>query len=80
MQAKIITIGNSQGVRLPKHLLEQSCITPGAAVEITVIDSGLLITPARKPREGWEVAATEAAKQQHEDLWEGMPVGEAWDE
>lgn len=56
MQAKIVSIGNSQGVRIPKALLEESGISPKQAVTLTVVDSTIVIAPAKDPREGWAEA------------------------
>ena len=55
MKSKIVRIGNSQGVRIPKPLLEQAGI--GEDVELRVTDSGILIEGARRPRQGWREAA-----------------------
>ena len=59
MRARIVRIGNSQGVRLPKPLLEQAGLTED--VELDVRDGAIVISRARKPREGWAEAAREMA-------------------
>lgn len=51
MKVDIIRIGNSQGVRLPKALLE-ACRLEGT-VNLDVEDGRLVITPARSFRAGW---------------------------
>ena len=51
--AKIIQIGNSQGVRIPKPLIALANLQ-GKELEYVVMDSGLLITPEKKVRVGWE--------------------------
>jgi antitoxin MazE len=51
MKTSIVRIGNSQGVRIPKPLLDQTGLR--GQVEITARGDGLLIRPARRPREGW---------------------------
>ena len=51
--AKIIQIGNSQGVRIPKQLIALANLE-GKELEYVVMDSGLLITPEKKVRVGWE--------------------------
>ena len=51
--AKIIQIGNSQGIRIPKPLIELANLE-GKELEYVVMDSGLLITPEKKVRVGWE--------------------------
>ena len=51
--AKIIQIGNSQGIRIPKPLITLANLE-GKELEYVVMDSGLLITPEKKVRMGWE--------------------------
>ena len=51
--AKIIQIGNSQGVRIPKPLIALANLE-GKELEYVVMDSGLLITPEKKVRVGWK--------------------------
>lgn len=53
MRAKIIKIGNSQGVRLPKLFLEQTGLAD--EVEIETQDNQIIIRSA-SPRQGWEEA------------------------
>ena len=60
MKIDIIQIGNSKGIRIPKALLEECGIN--GSVNITVENKKLIISSARKPREGW----AEAAKLCHE--------------
>ena len=52
MRAHIIRIGNSQGIRIPKVLLEQSHL--GTEVELEVEDEKIVIRPASRPRAGWD--------------------------
>src|SRR5687767_12163191 len=52
VKANIIKIGNSQGVRIPKPLLEQTGLT--GEVELEVVENHIVIRPRRHPREGWE--------------------------
>ena len=51
--AKIIQIGNSQGIRIPKPIIELANLGD-KELEFVVMDSGLLITPEKKVRVGWE--------------------------
>ena len=51
--ATLIRIGNSQGVRIPKVIIEQAQLG-GNELKFRVLDDGLLIQPLRKPRQGWE--------------------------
>ena len=51
--AKIIQIGNSQGIRIPKPLIALANLE-GKELVYVLMDSGLLITPEKKDRVGWE--------------------------
>ena len=51
--AKIIKIGNSQGIRIPKPIVEIANLE-NIELDFVVLDSGLLITPDKKARIGWE--------------------------
>ena len=53
--AHLIRIGNSQGVRIPKPIVEQADLE-GKDLAFSVVDEGLLIRPERKVREGWAEA------------------------
>jgi antitoxin MazE len=55
MRAKIVRIGNSQGVRLPKLLLEQAGLTD--EVELTAEAGQIVIAAPRVARTGWAEAA-----------------------
>ncbi|MFV0340228.1 MAG: AbrB/MazE/SpoVT family DNA-binding domain-containing protein [Parachlamydiaceae bacterium] len=52
--AHIINIGNSLGVRIPKEILQQVGFTEHMDLVFTVTGEGLLITPEKQAREGWE--------------------------
>ena len=52
--AKIIQIGNSQGIRIPKPIIALADLED-KELDFVVIDSGLLITPQKKARVGWEI-------------------------
>ena len=54
---KIIQIGNSQGIRIPKPIIVLAELED-KELEFVVIDSGLLITPQKKVRVGWEIEDT----------------------
>lgn len=51
MRTNIIRIGNSQGIRIPRILLEQSHL--GKEVELEVEDEKIVIRSAAHPRQGW---------------------------
>ncbi len=60
IRTNIIKIGNSQGVRIPKPLLEQSGL--GKTVEIDVEPNRIVIRSIRRPRQGWEEEFTRMAE------------------
>ena len=55
MKAKIVRIGNSRGVRIPKPLLEEAGLE--GQVELRVVDGGIMIEAERPARAGWAEAA-----------------------
>jgi len=54
VRSRIVRIGNSKGIRIPKPLLEEAQLKD--AVDITVEDGALVVRPVRHPREGWAEA------------------------
>ncbi len=54
--AQIIKIGNSQGIRIPKPIIEITRLE-GKELEFVVLSEGILITPEKKPRADWEMKA-----------------------
>ena len=67
MKTKIVRIGNSQGIRIPKPLLEEADL--GEEVELRLAPEGLVIERVDGRRRGWSEAAAELALSQasHED-------------
>lgn len=74
MHTRLIRIGNSQGIVLPKKLLQQYHLT--GEVDLRPTPEGLLITPVVKPaRQGWEAqmqAALFAGQEPEGELLEGF--------
>ena len=56
--AKIIQIGNSQGIRIPKPIISLANLED-KELEFVVMDSGLLITAQKKARVGWKNDSTD---------------------
>ena len=52
--AKIVKIGNSQGIRIPKPLISLANLE-NQELDFVVLDSGLLITSEKKSRVGWQI-------------------------
>lgn len=77
IRTRIVKIGNSQGVRIPKLLLEQSGIQE--EVEIEVQGDCLTIRTAQCSRAGWEEAFATMAKHQDDVLLDEINTTE-WDQ
>ncbi len=60
MKASLVRIGNSQGFRIPKPIIEQ-CGFAGE-VELRVEGNTLVVMPGRRSREGWSAAFAAMAK------------------
>ena len=69
MRTRIVKIGNSQGVRIPKALLEESGLV--GEVDMTVHDGTLVIAPAGRSREGWTEAFQQMALHGDDELLDG---------
>jgi len=69
MRSKIVRIGNSQGVRLPKIMIEQAGL--GEEIELRVESGQIVIAPTRKARTGWAEAARRAHAAGHDQLESG---------
>ncbi len=53
--AHLVKIGNSQGIRIPKPLIEQARLE-GKELDLLLVNQGILVTPRKKPRDGWKKA------------------------
>ena len=73
MKARIVRIGNSRGVRIPKPLLEQTGLHD--EVDLRVEDGKIVIAPPPKeaapPRAGWARAFEEMAAAGDDRLLDG---------
>jgi len=64
MRSKIVRIGNSQGVRLPKLMIGQAGLSED--VELRVEAGQIVIEAPRKARAGWAEAAQRAHAAGHD--------------
>lgn len=55
MKSRLIRIGNSRGVRIPKPLIEEAGLKE--EVDVSVRKGAVLISSSRAPRAGWAEAA-----------------------
>ena len=66
MKAKLVQIGNSRGIRLPKPMIEEAKLND--EVDIHVTEGAIVITSSPTARRGW----AEAAKQLHDRKDDGL--------
>jgi antitoxin MazE len=59
LKSRLVKIGNSRGVRIPKVWLDQ--LELHDEVEMAVEAGHIVIRPAHHPRQGWAEAAREMA-------------------
>ena len=79
VKTRIVKIGNSQGIRIPKLLLEQADF--GEEVELELQEDRLVIRPAQRPRHDWDVAFKVMAERGDDYLLDGESMlSTDWDE
>lgn len=77
MKTRVVKLGNSRGIRIPKVLLEQSRL--GEEVELEVRGNQILIRSASRPRLGWAQAFREMAERGDDRPVDGSIPGTRWD-
>lgn len=65
-KTRIVRIGNSRGIRVPKILLDQAQLSD--EVELHAEPGRLVVHGARRPRSGWAEAARAMAEVRHDSL------------
>lgn len=79
IRTRIIRIGNSQGIRIPKNILEQCHLDRDVIIEPE--EGRLVVRPAKTPRADWDGAFEAMAKQGDDALLDPeSPAGSDWDE
>jgi antitoxin MazE len=68
VKTRLVRIGNSRGVRLPKPLIEEAGLTE--EVELRVRDGAIVIAAMTAPRSGWAQAARELRARDEDKLLE----------
>lgn len=71
IRSKVVKIGNSKGIRIPRILLEQAGLTDD--VEMMVEGDKLIIYSARLPRQGWDARFAAMAEQGDDRLLDQAP-------
>ena len=77
VKTQVIKIGNSQGIRIPKVLIEQCRLY--SEVELEVREDCLVVRPTAHPRQGWAEAFAAMAQNSDDTLLDGE-VSTDWDE
>lgn len=79
MRSRIVAIGNSQGIRIPKPLLDKAGLC--GEVELVAKEGMLVVQAAGHPRSGWADYFQEMAAQQDDRLIDEPPASSsAWDD
>jgi len=77
VKTRIIRIGNSQGIRIPKPIIEQLGFSD--EVELEIYPDQLVIRSAHTPRQDWEAQFKAMAEAGHDQLLDAEILTE-WDE
>ena len=77
MKAKVVKIGNSRGIRLPKAILEE--VGFGEDVLLEASRGAIVIRPASRPRSNWAALFKEMAQHGDDRLLEPESAVSAWD-
>ena len=78
MQARLVRIGNSRGVRIPRAMIETAGL--GDVVDLVVEDGVVLIRRTESPRAGWDEAFAEMAARADDVLLDGDDLtASEWD-
>ncbi len=78
MRARIVRIGNSRGIRLPKALLDECQL--GEVVDLAVEDGVLVVRPVITARAGWDDAFAAMAQAGDDVLLDAdAPAATDWD-
>ena len=80
MKTRIVQIGNSQGIRIPKVLLEQSGLLD--EVELEVKDRQIIIRTVHRPRASWDSRFRTMTENGDDELLDKdtLPYQSRWDE
>lgn len=78
MRARVIKIGNSQGLRIPKPILDQTGILD--EVEIEVEKNHIIIRPVKNIRDGWAFAFKKMHQNGDDELIIDENISDSWAE
>ncbi len=79
IKTRMVKIGNSQGIRIPKVLVDQLGLA--SDIELEVQDGQLIIRSARRARLGWDNQFRQMAERGDDQLLDAvLPSLSTWDE
>lgn len=79
IKTHVIKIGNSQGIRIPKTLLEQLHLS--GEVELEVQENQLVVRPVSLVRQGWDQQFQTMAEHQDDRLLDESTLSlTSWDD
>jgi len=78
VRSRVVPIGNSGGIRIPKTMLGQAGLCN--EVDLEVRDGALIVRSAARPRSGWEAQFQRMAERGDDKPLDPEPVANDWDE
>lgn len=78
VKTRLIKIGNSQGLRIPKVILEQ--LDWSEEIELEVQENQLVIRPSITPRSQWEEQFQAMATYGDDQMLDENPTLTTWDD
>ena len=78
VKTRVVKIGNSQGIRIPKVLLDQ--VNFSDEVELEVDDGQIVVRSSKKARAGWEEQFELMAQAGDDELLDGDVQTTSWDD
>lgn len=80
MKTKIVKIGNSRGVRIPKSFIDESGLQ--SEVELELNEGKIIIKPISKPRDSWDSAFYKMSQNKDDALLDSLELSSqsSWDE
>lgn len=79
LKTRIIKIGNSKGIRIPKHMLEQSNL--GEDVELTLEKGQIILRSSRGVRQNWGESFKAMSERDDDQLLDAKAIHSTkWDE
>ena len=79
MITKVVKIGNSRGIRIPKSLIDESGLK--SKVDLEVIDGQIIIKSISQNRESWDSTFKKMAKNKDDILLDSVTLAQqsTWD-